>query len=216
VSQSRQRLLGAVLAGGASRRYGRDKAHELVGGVSMLERAVRVLREAFDDVVVVAGARLDPPAGVRVVPDLRANSGPLAGLEAALREAHRVGCEGVFLLGCDLPLVTRSAVQSIADAWEGADALVVPARERAFATDRSVTRPDGFEPLCAAYGLGLLPLVEEHLERGELSLHALIDAVGAVVLAGIPDAEAGDKPFLNVNTPEDRLEAEKVLDRGRA
>ncbi|MDA0311320.1 MAG: molybdenum cofactor guanylyltransferase [Gemmatimonadetes bacterium] len=215
MSQSRCRLLGAVLAGGASRRYGRDKAHELVGGVSMLTRGVTVLRAVFDDVVVVADALPDSPVGVRVVPDLRANSGPLAGLEAALREARQVGCDGVFLLGCDLPLVTRSVVQSISDAWDGVDALVVPARGRTLAADPSSTEPDGFEPLCAVYGLGLLPLVEEHLERGELSLHALIDAAGTVVVAGIPDSEGGREPFLNVNTPEDRLEAERVLDRGR-
>jgi len=119
------------------------------------------------------------------------------------------------LLGCDLPLVTRAVVQSISDAWDGVDALVVPARGRTLAADPSSTEPDGFEPLCAVYGLGLLPLVEEHLERGELSLHALIDAAGTVVVAGIPDSEGGREPFLNVNTPKDRLEAERVLDRGR-
>ena len=55
------KLLGAVLAGGESRRYGRDKAMELVAGVPMLHRAIRALEPVTDDVVVISCHHVQVP-----------------------------------------------------------------------------------------------------------------------------------------------------------
>jgi len=104
------RVLGAVLAGGASRRMGTDKAALAVGGRSLLERAVAALRPHCAEVVVVS-ARADTPTGAwRTVADERPGQGPLAGLETALAEAGRHGCEAAVVLAVDLPLVEAEAV----------------------------------------------------------------------------------------------------------
>ncbi len=94
-------MLGVVLAGGESRRMGRDKALIQVGGAPLWLRQVRVLRAAGAERVVVLRRRgqapLDP-GDCRT--DIFAGSGPLAGLHAALGIG---GHRWVAVLAVDMP-----------------------------------------------------------------------------------------------------------------
>lgn len=194
---ARTRLLGAVLAGGEGRRLGGPKAAASVGGVSMVGRAVAVLGEAVDDVVVVSSVRVEG-APAPVIPDRVEGAGPLGGLDAALRHALERGKEGVLLLGCDLPLVTAEILAEVAVALE-ANPAVAPARATG-----------GIEPLCAAYAVAILPAVERRLGEADRSLHALFREVGGAVLTPMGTADHA-MAFLNVNTPDDRRRAEAAL-----
>lgn len=191
------RLLGAVLAGGRSRRLGRDKAAVSIGGLTLLERAVRTLSEVCDDVVVsghVAGE-----GAVRGLPDLRAGAGPLAGLESALTEADRRGFDAVALLAVDLPLVTAPTVRALALALGSADAAL-PARDGS----------PPVEPLCGVYATRCLDAAAGLLDGGERAAHALAEAVRTVRVP-LPDHE-----FLNVNTESELAVARRSLDGGTA
>lgn len=191
---ARPELLGAVLAGGASRRLGRDKAAEYVGNVRLVERAVLALSSACDPVVVVS-SRPDTPTGPwRSIPDLRAGCGPLAGMEAALAHALALGREGVFVLACDLPLVDGEVVARIVAASTDTRACV-PSRQG---------DPD-FEPLAGVYSVGCLPDVRRLLDEGIRSARRLFEDVGGVTISVSDDA------FLNVNTETDLERAEARL-----
>jgi molybdopterin-guanine dinucleotide biosynthesis protein A len=81
-------LLGAIFAGGASRRFGSDKALADIDGVAMLER-------------VVVGREWP---GLESVADLpRPGLGPLGALAGALAFGAAHGHEAVLTSGCDLP-----------------------------------------------------------------------------------------------------------------
>lgn len=197
------RLLGAVLAGGEGRRFGGPKGDALVAGTPMAARAVEAVGPWVEQVVVVSSRPLaSPPA--RVVADRVSGAGPLGGLDAALAEASALGLDGVFLLACDLPLVSSGVVGAVV-ARLGEASAVAPARE-----------PGGVEPLCAVYRVGVHPSVEARLGGPDRSLHALFRDVGGVV---VPTAELGEVAhgvFLNVNTPTDRDRAEAELTRQEA
>jgi molybdopterin-guanine dinucleotide biosynthesis protein A len=97
------RVLGVVLAGGQSTRFGSDKALAEVGGRSLLDRAVAAL-ERQCDAVIVAG-RADAPCAV-VADRPGAAMGPLAGLNAALHHGAAHGFDAVLSVpvdGFDLP-----------------------------------------------------------------------------------------------------------------
>ncbi len=191
-------LLGVVLAGGHSTRFGRDKAEARVGGVAMLDRAIRVLAEVVDDVVVVG--RAEWTANVEAIPDARPGQGPMGGLETALHEARERGHGGVLLLACDLPLVEAELLSEVVSAWSGSDGLAAPWR-------------DGrWEPLSAAYGIDVLPEVEACLARGERALHVLLNGWEGPVIR-VELARAG-KALLNVNAPSDLERAERTLAGG--
>lgn len=91
-------ILGAVLAGGRSTRFGSDKALAELGGRTLLDRAVAALAGLCDAVVVVG--REDAP--VPTLPDWpRAGMGPLGGIAAALHHARDAGYAEVLTCAVD-------------------------------------------------------------------------------------------------------------------
>ncbi|MDH7971867.1 molybdenum cofactor guanylyltransferase [Sphingomonas sp. AR_OL41] len=104
------RLLGAVLAGGQSRRFGSDKALAELDDRPLIAHAAAAL-EPFVAEVVICGrvfgdyvALADRPA-----PGL----GPLGGLAAALRHAADLGFDAVLSIGCDMPLLPADLVAAL-------------------------------------------------------------------------------------------------------
>ena len=90
------RVLGAVLAGGRSSRFGSDKAQARIGGRSLLERAAAEIAPWCDAVVIVGRA-----GGV---PDLPTPGlGPLGGIAGALDHALGHGFTTVLTTACDMP-----------------------------------------------------------------------------------------------------------------
>ena len=94
----RGRVLGAVLAGGASRRFGSDKALATIDGRPLIDHAIAALRPVAH-AIAVCGRHW--PA-ILSLPDLRAERvGPLGGIEAALHHAHADGFTGVLVVPVD-------------------------------------------------------------------------------------------------------------------
>ena len=192
---TRPSLLGAVLAGGKSQRYGRDKSADSIVGKPLAVRAAETLAEVFSSVVIVS-------CNTRVVtdwphvPDLREGYGPLAGIEAALQYAADEALDGIFVLACDLPLVDANIVRCVSLAL-GEQKVVAPQR----------TAFPGVEPLCAAYHVSCLETVVDALERGELAVYQIFEALNGRVI------RLSEESFLNVNTPEDREVAIAALRR---
>jgi len=129
-------ILGAVLAGGQSSRFGSDKALADLGGQTLLTHAVKSL-EAQCDAVVVIGRETAP---VPTLPDWpRAHMGPLGGIAAALRHAEAAGYDAVMTcavdsvgLGSDAleqlsPPPAYCASQPVIGLWPAAAALQIEA-----------------------------------------------------------------------------------------
>ncbi len=93
-------ILGAVLAGGASRRFGSDKALALYTGKSLIDHAVARLGAVADTVVVCGGER----PGYDAIPDAPAPGlGPLGGLCGAIGFARANDFAAVLTIPCDTP-----------------------------------------------------------------------------------------------------------------
>jgi molybdopterin-guanine dinucleotide biosynthesis protein A len=123
-----------VLAGGAGRRLGgADKPGLLVGGMSLLDRAIEAGAGAGR--IVVVGPRRATRRAVEWVREDPPGGGPVAALAAALPV---VRAETIVLLAADLPFVTREFVERL---------VGVPGPDGVVAVD-----PDGRDqPLLAAY-----------------------------------------------------------------
>lgn len=185
--------MGVVLAGGASRRMGEEKARLMMRGEPLLARVVRLLRLAFSEVIVVGPPSLaDLVPGVTVTPDTRAGQGPLAGLEAAFA-ATRTSL--LFVVACDMPFVSPALARRmavIALDSPGADAV-------------SLRSASGVEPLHAVYGRACQPVVTTLLDGGERSLQALLARVRVEEIAPEQraDADPAGLATVNVNTPDE-------------
>jgi molybdenum cofactor cytidylyltransferase len=109
------RVGAVVLAAGASTRLGEPKQLVMLGGETMLERAVRVAREAgCSPVVVVVGASHEQVLGSSVLGDAVpvVNQVWREGMASSIRlgvgtlGAVAKDAEGVLLMTCDQPAVT--------------------------------------------------------------------------------------------------------------
>ena len=195
------RVLGAIIAGGGSRRFGSPKATAEVGGLAMIDWSVRALMEDVAAVVVVGG---DPEVaesrGLGHLVDAASDGGPLAGLVSALRVANGRGLDGIFALACDMPLVDAAIVRELLRHAAG-DEVVAP------------LGPRGPEQLCAFYPSACLGVVERRLTMADLSLKALLEVVPVrtVDMAGITEPAEAEALLMSVNTPEDALRAEALL-----
>lgn len=176
--------LGAVLAGGASRRMGRTKALVAVEGEPMAARVASAASAAGCDPVVLVGG--DPrelaPLGLRVVADLAPGEGPVGGVVTALVEAERLGARSVFVAACDLPWLTSAVVTALL----GSSAATV-----------TCARTDRLEPACAVWPTSTLDRVRRAFDDGVRSLYGLLDLVdhGSVPVDG--------GALRNINTPAD-------------
>ncbi len=107
-----RRVVGAVLCGGRSSRFGSDKALADAGGRLVGERVVDALRGAGVDPVAAIGGTAGPSIGLPTISDLRPGDGPLGGLASALLWA-KTGL--VVVVPCDLVLLEAEHVNAVID-----------------------------------------------------------------------------------------------------
>ena len=186
-------VTGIVLCGGRSTRMGQDKASLLFGGETMLARAVRVMHEVADEVIVVA--RADQAGGsnflglpARVIHDPVADLGPLAGIVAGLSaSANDVN----LIVACDMPLIKVAVLRRLADLRGDADICVAAADGHA-------------SPLCAVYRRGVVVVGQALLDAGERRVMALLDRVATtrVDAAVFRDLDPDLEGLISCDTPE--------------
>ena len=198
---------GVVLAGGRASRFdGRAKGLERVGGRRIVDRVAHALRQVTDDLLLVA---THPDAaswlpGVRTVPDMVPNAGPLGGLLTALAVADGA----VLVVAWDMPFVPASLLGELRAEGERSGApAVLPERD---ASGR-------VEPLCAWYGPACRAAVAERVARGELRMAGLaaVPGVRRLPLARVVDWGDPARLFHNVNAA-DALHAANAIAHGDA
>ena len=129
-------MVGVILVGGKSRRYGRNKALELFQGERLIDRQVRKIRALFPEVLVITNEpQFYLHLGVTVVRDVIPGQGPLGGIYTGLLFAQG---ESIFVTACDMPFVQPALIRRMVQ-LAGSYDVVVPERE------------EGLEPLHAIY-----------------------------------------------------------------
>ena len=152
-----------LLVGGASLRFGSPKALARLHGEMLAERGWRLLGEACDEVLAVGKSADALPLPFAVVDDGVASRAPVYGVLAGLREARHETC---VVLPVDCPAVTAELLRALGEA------VAVPATG----------------PLPGGYSKAMLPVLEERVARGELSLRGVnptVLAVDATLLADV-------------------------------
>lgn len=188
---------GAVMAGGQSRRMGRDKALLRLGREVLWQRQVRVLREAGAEPIVVVrrggqvalGRR--GPVAISNLRDEFLDAGPLAGLHVALAAAE---APFIAVLAVDMPEIDATWFR-----W-----LQGFCRDDCGAV---VRHEDGFEPLAAIYPRDALATITRRLRRGECSMQEMVKALmRARRMTVVPLPEDQRWRVMNWNRPGDRAE----------
>ena len=186
-------ISGCVIAGGQSRRMGRDKRFLTLNGKTLIQRTLKVLESLFEDVIVVLATPVrDFEVGEhRVVYDLIPDCGSLGGLYTGLTHAR---CARVFATAGDMPFLSADVIRYLIRRDQAADVV-------------GVRLESGLQPMHAVYSKGCLPVLQDMATSRHLRIQDLfLDERLHVSI--VPEQEiAGMDPdllsFRNINTPEE-------------
>jgi len=201
VSEMIPNMTGVLVAGGKSRRMGRDKRFLELGGQALLHRALSVLQSLFDEVLIALAEPLPQLTGqgYRVVTDLIPNCATLGGLYTGLSSASH---PRIFAVGCDMPFLNPAVILRLAE--RGAQADVVMSK---LAT--------GLQPMHAVYSKACLPHLEQMARAQQFKVQGLAEVPGLTVKLipekGFLDVDPQLLSFFNINTPADYEFARKLL-----
>lgn len=186
----------AVLAGGRSRRMGRDKALLQLGGQTLIERVLAAARPLAYPRLIVGAPAAYAHLGLPVLPDRCPGRGPLGGLYTALDAT----AAPVLLLACDLPFLAPDFLRHLADR-RGPQQAVVPYTAA------------GLQPLCALYELSCLGAVEAAIQADQLGMRDLLSNL-SLDLVREKDWRPYDERgllFANLNAPAEYERAQAAL-----
>lgn len=171
-----------ILAGGQSRRMGRDKLFLDCGGEPLLMRTLGICREAFASVTLVARS-LDKfkSLGCEVLLDNPQAQGPLAGVIAALEDCAQECC---FITAADLYDLDTQII----------DRLRVSYRDEEYLGLRESDMP---QPLCGIYHKSALSHLKKQAAAGQLRM---IEAIAGLEHRLLP---IGSEKWRNINCPND-------------
>lgn len=182
-----------ILAGGEGSRIGGGKPLRLLGGRSLLNRAIEQARVWSDEVAVAVrhGGQL-PVDGVRLFNDPPELDGPLAGLASALR----IGRETVLTIPCDMPFLPADLPDRLGSVLTGHGAALAASGGQV-------------HPVCGLWRLEALEQVYGYASSGRRSLIGFAEQVG---FAAAEWPKEPVDPFFNINSPDDLETAERLLE----
>jgi len=189
-------ILGVILAGGQSRRFGSDKAAAQLGGSRLIERvAAKASRQTA--ALVVSGR--DYGLGLPVIPDTVPGQGPLIGVLSALEWAKATGFSALATFSCDAPFFPPDLVARLAEGVRSGKAC-------------SVVRSGGLRhPIFAVWRTSALDRLRHACDAGIRALKAAQDEVEAAEVSFPTGPGPGGDMFFNINSRDDLLPARTWL-----
>ncbi|WP_298331035.1 NTP transferase domain-containing protein [Haloactinopolyspora sp.] len=196
------RWSAVILAGGAGRRLGgRDKPAIVVGGRTLLDRAVEACAGSAE--VVVVGPQRSTARPVRWTREDPPGSGPLAALHTGLT-ATTTAPDVVVVLAADLPSITAAQVARLIDALESADDA-----DAALAADAG----GRVQPLVGAYRAeALRAAVIAISDPRDQAFHRVLPRLTVITVADLPGTSDIDTPddLARWQTRPGRAETEEI------
>lgn len=177
-----------ILAGGDSRRMGRDKANVQLDQKTLLQHVIAGMEQVFPGVIVSVRNRREGLDLVQVR-DEQPASGPLAGLVAGMAQ---ITTPWAFVVACDMPYVRPELVELLST-YRGTHQAVVPV-------------VDGYpQPLAAFYSVGCVAELRACLAGGDRSLRGALQRLDVryVDEAELSAADPMMRSFVDLDTPQD-------------
>ncbi|WP_301119449.1 molybdenum cofactor guanylyltransferase [Mycolicibacterium fortuitum] len=180
-------LAAVILAGGASRRMGRDKATLPFDGATMVEHVVAAVSARCSPVFVIAapGQPL-PELNAEVLRDEVRGVGPLVATGRGLRAVAEAGVDRAFVCAVDMPYLSADLIDTLAASAERIPAdIVLPWDGRA-------------HYLAGIYRSALVEEISALVHDGRRSMRALAESVDTQRIVMAPQ-----RALTNVNTAAD-------------
>ena len=193
-------ILGTVLAGGKSQRFGEDKSQVKLGDKLLIDYILSEIIEEFKEILVVSNSSIDfkHSEKISVIEDIKKNLGPLGGVLTAMKwiKNNNKDYKWISSFPADTPFFKRSILQKFLQD-------IQPEESKLFFIKSNNTRHNIF----GLWSIDLMDKLEEDLNKGERKVELWANSIGVKT---INIEFQNEDPFFNINTKED---LEKAKDR---
>jgi len=183
-----------ILTGGESKRMGSDKASVVLSGKTLLGHVLEQLEPLFSDILISVREQRSDIAYPQII-DASEDRGPMVGIKAAL---EAVKTEWVFVIACDMPLISARLIQYLSDLRSEHDAVV----------SHVFDRP---QPLFGFYNKTCLPMMEAKMKQGQRSMIRLLDDLDTCQLSEqqVKTIDPEFRSLMSLDTLEDVKKVER-------
>jgi molybdopterin-guanine dinucleotide biosynthesis protein A len=192
-------ILGVILAGGKSKRFGQEKSQVKLGDKTLLEHSLSKLKSKFDKILIVTNS--NTIKDYKTINDcIEGQLGPLVGVLSAMKwiKKNKFSYNWIATFPCDTPFFNISIIEEFYKASKLNDNLLYFVKSK--------------EKRHNIFGLWSLKLIEilekDIIENNYRKVEKWANKIGVKTI----DVSYDDiDPFFNINTKEDLIEAEKIL-----
>ena len=194
-------ILGVVLAGGKSQRFGQDKSQVKLQGQLLIDYVLNEIVNEFDETLIIANESINfmQSKKISITKDFQSGLGPLGGVLTAMKwiKEKNKKYKWISTFPVDTPFFTKKELKFF---YENININ----ENKLFFIRNNNTRHNIF----GLWSLDLMEKLQNDLIKGERKVEVWADSVG-VNIVNI-DYKNPD-PFFNINTKEDLDEAIKML-----
>ena len=194
-------ILGTVLAGGKSQRFGEDKSQVMLEGKLLIDYILSEISSEFREILIVSNNKIDfkNSEKISIIEDFKKGLGPLGGVLSAMKwvKENNKNYEWVSTFPADTPFFKKEILQKFYGEIE-------IEKSRLFFIKSNKTRHNIF----GLWSIDLLDKLEEDLNKGDRKVELWANSVGVKVID--MDFKNID-PFFNINTKQDLEKAKEKL-----
>tara|TARA_Y100000590_G_scaffold431215_1_gene545747 strand:+ start:399 stop:1010 length:612 start_codon:yes stop_codon:yes gene_type:complete len=192
-------ILGVVLAGGKSKRFGKDKANVKLGNKTLIQHTLDKIKSKFSKIIVVSNTEV--VKDYTIVKDcINGQLGPLVGVLSAMKwiKKNNYSYEWIITFPCDTPFFSISIIDRFINAAKLKNSFLY-----------FVKSEDKRHNIFGLWSLKLVNTLEEDINKNEYrKVEKWANKIGVKTIN--VTYEKMD-PFFNINTKEELAEAEKIL-----
>ena len=190
-------ILGTVLAGGKSQRFGEDKSQVKLGGKLLIDYILSEIIDEFNEVLVVSNNLIDfkQSEKISLIKDFKKDLGPLGGVLTAMKwvKDNNKYYQWISTFPVDTPFFKN---QILKDFFK----KINMKEGKLFFINSNDTRHNIF----GLWSLDLMDKLEEDLDKGERKVEVWANNIG---VKNINMKFENKDPFFNINTKEDLKKA---------
>ena len=196
---SENNILGVVLAGGKSKRFGEDKSEVKLGDKTLLEHTLDKIKSKFNTIIIVSNNKIIKNY-ITIKDCIEGQLGPLVGALSAMKwiKKNNYSYNWIITFPCDTPFFNISIIDKFIKVSKLNDSLLYFAKSA--------------EKRHNIFGLWSVKLIEtlekDIIENNHRKVEKWANKIGVKTINISYD---NMDPFFNINTKEDLAEAEKIL-----
>ena len=194
-------ILGIVLAGGRSQRFGEDKSQVKLDGKILIDHILNEIRDGFKEILIVSNNKIKfkHSDNISMIRDLKKDQGPLGGILSAMKwiKEKKKDYKWISTFPVDTPFFKKEILQNFLHEINFEESNL-------FFIKSNNTRHNIF----GIWSIDLMEKLEEDLNNGERKVELWANSVGVKV---INMEFINEDPFFNINTKDDLEKAKEKI-----